>query len=115
LAAGFFSVARQERSRQGRLVELAPQRRPVGGEELGPAATTSLFDVKAQGHSFVYLIDGSASMGQGGAGSPLEALKEPLRRSITDLHRNHRFQVFVFDRDTRGCVATDQEKPEGLA
>src|SRR5438876_4846702 len=100
LAVGFFGTWSQDASHRGRLVELAPQRRPVSAEERGPAAATSLFDVPARGHSFVYVIDGSASMGQGGRSSPLEALKEPLKSSITDLHRNHRFQVFVFDQGT---------------
>src|SRR2546423_13659913 len=71
LAAGFFSVVRQDASHRGRLVELAPQRQPMRAEELGPAAGTSLFDVPARGHSFVYVIDASASMPPGGAGSPL--------------------------------------------
>jgi hypothetical protein len=112
LAAGFMGGMRHGAVRPGRLVELAPQRQPAA--EVGPAATTRLFDVPATGHTFVYVIDASASMGTGGPNSPLAALKEPLKQSITDLQRNHRFQVFVFDPDTSVRVPTGA-KTENLA
>ncbi len=98
LGTGFLRVMNGEAARPGRLVELAPERQP--STERGPAAATSLLDVPAKGHRFVYVIDGTASMGTGGHNSPLEALKEPVKQSIVDLQRNHRFQLLVFDQGT---------------
>src|SRR5690242_10242676 len=56
LASGFFKVVRPDVPHHGRLVELSPQRQPINPAQLGPAAATTLFDVPAQGHSFVYVI-----------------------------------------------------------
>jgi hypothetical protein len=109
LAVGFFSASHDSVAPR-RLVDLGPQRQHVNRSELGPAAETSLLGVPAKGHHFVYVIDRSSSMGEGGHNSALTALKEPLTRSLTDLQRNHRFQVFLVGNGVGHCgsLGTDQ-------
>ncbi len=95
VGAGFIRMMDGRSGPRGPLVGLAPERRPGHSEEMGLPATTSLLGAQSRGHSFVYVVGGSPAMAEGGLRAPLRAVKEPLRRSITDLQRNHVFQVFV--------------------
>ncbi|MFN0021870.1 MAG: VWA domain-containing protein [Pirellulaceae bacterium] len=63
----------------------------------GPAAKVSLFGShEAVGHSFVFLIDRSQSMGGDGLGA-IEAAAKELATSVAALEETHKFQVIAYN------------------
>jgi len=63
--------------------------------ELGQTKTT-MFGVEAQGSSFVYVLDRSASMGDPG-GRPMRAAKDELLRSLEALTDVQQFQLIFYN------------------
>jgi len=63
---------------------------------LGPETQVSLFgSAGAVGHSFVFVIDRSKSMGGSGLNA-LSAARVELSRALTNLKPNHRFQIIGY-------------------
>jgi hypothetical protein len=107
------------------LADDASQYRP--GRPTGPKATMQLFKSgPANGHSFVFVIDRSASMGAGGLGAIGAAAKE-LAAQLTSLTPDQKVQVVAYNQSSVYCTgrelipATDENKAklvkyiEGLA
>jgi VWA domain-containing protein len=77
-----------------------------GDSGTGAGAITTFFQVPARGHSIVYLIDCSSSMGPSGA---LDAARRELLASLHRLPRDVRFQVIVYNSSARALVPQFQE------
>ncbi len=67
---------------------------PPGPE--GPPAAVNLFRTRAVGHSFLFLIDRSASMGADGIGA-LRAAEKALLVQLGELKSNHQFQIVTYN------------------
>jgi len=96
------------------LADDASQHRP--GRPSGPKATLHVFNSPpVAGHSFVFVIDRSASMGAGGLGAIGAAAKE-LAAQLGSLTADQRFQVVVYNQSSvyltgRELIpATDENK-----
>ncbi|MCI0359727.1 MAG: VWA domain-containing protein [Planctomycetaceae bacterium] len=96
------------------LADDASQHRP--GRPTGPKATIHIFDSPpVAGHSFVFVIDRSASMGAGGLGAIGAAAKE-LAAQLTSLSADQRVQVVAYNQSSvyftgRELIpATDENK-----
>jgi hypothetical protein len=63
------------------------------GEGSGPEATTMFFGVSGSGRRFVYVLDRSDSM----EGTPLNAAKSEMVRSLQALGPTHSFQVVIYN------------------
>ncbi|MBC7855780.1 MAG: VWA domain-containing protein [Pirellulaceae bacterium] len=71
--------------------------RPRAQKPTGPTARVSLFGSnEAEGRSFVFLIDRSASMGGSGLGA-IEAAAIELTTSVASLEESHKFQVIAYN------------------
>ncbi len=71
--------------------------RPRAQRPTGPTARLSLFGSnEAEGRSFVFLIDRSASMGGSGLGA-IEAAAKELATSVVSLEESHKFQVIAYN------------------
>ncbi|MGI8979165.1 MAG: VWA domain-containing protein [Pirellulaceae bacterium] len=71
--------------------------RPRAQRPTGPTARLSLFGSnEAEGRSFVFLIDRSASMGGSGLGA-IEAAAKELATSVASLEETHKFQVIAYN------------------
>lgn len=71
--------------------------RPRAQKPTGPTARLSLFGSnEAEGRSFVFLIDRSASMGGSGLGA-IEAAAKELATSVASLEESHKFQVIAYN------------------
>jgi len=80
---------------------------PRPKQPTGPTAQLSLFGAPpAEGRSFVFVIDRSASMGRGGLGAHQAAAKE-LARRIDQLTDEHTFQVVAYNQSV--VYLTDRE------
>lgn len=64
------------------------------------AARTSFYGIDGEGFKFVYVFDRSASMGEG-SGSPLEAAKRELWKSLATLGPTHQFQIIFYNERPR--------------
>lgn len=80
------------------LADDASQHRP--GRPTGPKATMQLFTSgPASGHSFVFVIDRSASMGAGGLGAIGSAAKE-LAAQLSSLSPDQKVQVVAYNQSS---------------
>lgn len=61
---------------------------------------TGVYGIDAEGNSFVYVFDHSASMGTGG-GSPLASAKAQLLASLDDLNEQNQFQIIFYNEKPR--------------
>jgi len=68
---------------------------PAGDGGKGGSGTTQFFRVPAQGHSVVYVIDRSSSMGQSGG---LALARRELLASLDSLPESAHFQVIAYNR-----------------
>ena len=66
--------------------------KPSGNGD-GPEATTMFFGVSGSGRRFVYVLDRSQSM----KGTPLNAAKREIVRSLSSLTENQTFQVVIYN------------------
>jgi hypothetical protein len=87
-----------------RLLELGKQsgRRAAQTSERksdAPLSDVTLFDITSQGQDFVFVIDVSASMGDGGDRSPLAGLKTQLKRGLNAMKPGSRFQIIAYDHE----------------
>ena len=74
----------------------------------GPTAGLSLFGSgRAVGHSFVFLIDRSKSMGEEGYGA-LRRAKGELLRALANLDQRHKFQVIAYHHER--TYLTDEKR-----
>ena len=96
------------------LADDASRHRP--GRPTGPKATIHVFDSPpVAAHSFVFVIDRSASMGAGGLGAIGAAAKE-LAAQLTSLTADQKFQVVAYNQSSvyftgRELIpATDENK-----
>jgi von Willebrand factor type A domain len=96
------------------LADNASQHRP--GRPTGPKATIHLFNSPpVAAHSFVFVIDRSASMGAGGLGAIGAAAKE-LAAQLTSLTADQKVQVVAYNQSSVYCTgrelipATDENK-----
>ena len=64
-----------------------------GQQVLDGQTTTSVFGVSGTGSKFVYVFDRSGSM----SGSPLQAAKMQLGKSLKDLDESHQFQIIFYN------------------
>jgi hypothetical protein len=106
-------------SRQGEdaiiAADLAAQRGRRG--PIGPPTQVSIFgSAPAAGHSFVFVLDRSQSMGEAGLGV-LRAAEGELAQALTALQANHKFQIIAYNKTPlalhpRGLAAADQENKE---
>jgi hypothetical protein len=72
-------------------------KRPKSAGPVGPPGQVSLFGGGAtRGHSFVFLIDRSQSMGSEGLGA-IDAAKKELAAALNKLESNHKFQVVAYN------------------
>ena len=62
----------------------------------GSPAELKMFGLPGQGHSFVFVIDHSNSMGRG-MRYVLQAAKAELTAALNTLHDNHRFQIIFYN------------------
>jgi hypothetical protein len=62
----------------------------------GPPAAVQLFGTHSVGHSFLFLIDRSKSMGTAGIGA-LAAAEKALLAQLQQLQPNHRFQIITYN------------------
>jgi len=70
---------------------------PIGKGPDGPATKVSLFGSQnAEGHSFVFAIDRSQSMGGKGLNA-LKAAEDQLHLVLADLRENHSFQILPYN------------------
>ena len=70
---------------------------PIGNGSDGPSAKVSLFGSQnAEGHSFVFAIDRSQSMGGKGLNA-LKAAEDQLHLVLADLKENHSFQILPYN------------------
>ena len=82
---------------------------PMGKGPDGPAAQVSLFGSQnAEGHSFVFAIDRSQSMGGKGLNA-LKAAEDQLHLVLADLRENHSFQILPYN------FRPEYFKPRGMA
>ena len=79
----------------------------------GPTATMSLFGVSAEGRSFVFVIDRSASMGGGGLGAIAAASKE-LEKQLATITPDQKIQVVAYNQ-TAVAVGNGELFPAGEA
>ena len=80
------------------LAEAAKRPKVLGPQ--GPAGEMQIFGgVPTHGHSFVFLIDRSQSMGSEGLGA-IAAAEVELLRALDRLAENHRFQVIAYNQTT---------------
>ena len=79
----------------------------------GPTATMSLFGVSAEGRSFVFVIDRSASMGGGGLGAIAAASKE-LEKQLAAITPEQTIQVIAYNQ-TAVAVEGGELFPAGEA
>ncbi|HEY2828055.1 MAG TPA: VWA domain-containing protein [Pirellulales bacterium] len=73
------------------------------GSSFDPSANyshTSLFGIDAQGDKFVYVLDRSSSMGDGG-GKPLREAKKQLVASLNDLDERSQFYLIFYNDQPR--------------
>lgn len=69
----------------------------AGSQPTGPTAKVSLFgSAEAEGRTFAFVIDRSASMGGEGLGV-LDAAAEQLAQAIAVLEPTHRFQIIAYN------------------
>jgi len=96
------------------------QARLRAGRPSGRPADLELFGARGVGHSFVFLIDRSQSMGGDGLNA-LAAAERKLLDAVEGLEANHRFQVIAYndriryaDDDNRGAMlpATGSNKQQ---
>ncbi len=111
------------RSREGEeaiiAADLARQR--GRGGPVGPPTEVGIFgSAPTAGHSFVFVIDRSQSMGDAGLGV-LRAAESELERALTALRSNHKFQIIAYNRTplsfhARGLApATQENKQQAVA
>jgi hypothetical protein len=95
--------------------DLAAQR--GRGGPVGPPTQVSLFgSAPAAGHSFVFVIDRSQSMGEAGLGV-LRAAEGELTRALSSLRANHKFQIIAYNKTptpfhARGLAPADESNKE---
>jgi hypothetical protein len=95
--------------------DLAAQR--GRGGPAGPPTQVSLFgSAPAPGHSFVFVIDRSQSMGDAGLGV-LRAAEGELAGALSGLRSNHKFQIIAYNKtptpfNPRGMAAADEAAKE---
>jgi hypothetical protein len=95
--------------------DLAAQR--GRGGPVGPPTQVSLFgSAPAAGHSFVFVIDRSQSMGEAGLGV-LRAAEGELIGALAALRANHKFQVIAYNKTptpfhARGLAPADEANKE---
>lgn len=98
------SVKKAPEGTAGSAAEAAEKLRPPGSDSrykpkvdwrtVPPWQQTSFFGIRAQGKTFIYVVDCSGSMGEGGR---LIRAKRELRKSITNLRFPQRFQVIFYN------------------
>ena len=64
------------------------------------------FEIETSGHKFVFIIDRTASMAEGGERSPLHLAKKQLKRSIIELDSDRLFQIITYDQKPESCLGT---------
>jgi hypothetical protein len=95
--------------------DLAAQR--GRGGPTGPPTQISLFgSAPAAGHSFVFVIDRSQSMGDAGLGV-LRAAEGELTSALAALRANHKFQIIAYNKTpmpfhARGMATADEANKE---
>jgi hypothetical protein len=62
---------------------------------VGESARTQLFGIEAEGHSFVFVIDRSHSMGE--ETGALHAAERELVSALSNLRENHHFQIVAYN------------------
>jgi hypothetical protein len=99
--------------------DLAAQRGRAG--PVGPPTQVSVFgSAPAAGHSFVFILDRSQSMGDAGLGV-LRAAEGEFAQALTALQSNHKFQVIAYNKTplafhARGlAIANDANKAQAVA
>ncbi|MBA61609.1 MAG: hypothetical protein CMJ76_04515 [Planctomycetaceae bacterium] len=76
------------------LEELTNNKTSTGGDY--GKVETGVFGIKGKGSRFIYVFDRSASM-SGYQGRPIQAAKQQLLASLTDLKENHQFQIIFYN------------------
>jgi hypothetical protein len=76
----------------GAMTRGGPHTAKIGSKQ----ARTGVYGIDAEGNSFVYVFDRSASMGTGG-GSPLASAKSQLLASLDDLSDQNQFQIIFYN------------------
>jgi von Willebrand factor type A domain len=91
------------------LAEEAKRNRSTG--PTGPPASVGIFGAPAaKGHSFVFVIDRSQSMGDEGLGV-LHAAEKELANAIKGLQSEHRFQIIAYNDTLKFCAQRGLLKP----
>jgi hypothetical protein len=81
--------------------------------DFGGGVQTSVFGVAGQGSKFVYVFDRSSSM-EGFEGRPMEAARNELIASLSDLREVHQFQIVFYNDRVTSCNAAPGLTPRLL-